>query len=67
MGNSHTASKVGFVIGGPAYLGASPDGIVKQEDAPVKLIEIKCPFSARCISVKDTSISFACWYPMPSI
>lgn len=53
MGNSHTASKARFVIGSPAYLGASYDGIVKLEDTPVKLIKIKCPFSARHISVKD--------------
>ena len=56
MGNSHTAGKAGFVIDSPAYLGASPDGIVKQEDAAVKLIEIKCPFSARHISVKDACV-----------
>lgn len=53
MDNSHTASNAGFVTGSPTYLGASPDGIVKQKDTPVKFIKIKCPFSARHISVKD--------------
>ena len=53
MGDNHTASKAGFVIDSLAYLGASPDGIVKQEDTPVWLIKIKCPFSARHISVQD--------------
>jgi len=51
--NSYTVRKAGFVIGSPAYLGASPDGIVEQENTPVKLIEIKCPFSVRHLSVKE--------------
>ena len=53
LDDNHTIRKAGFVIGSPPYLGASPDGVVEKEGTPVKLIEIKCPYSARDISVEE--------------
>ena len=53
LDDSHTIRKAGFIIGSPPYLGASPDGVVEREGITVKLIEIKCPYSARDISVKE--------------
>ena len=36
------------------YLGASPDGIVVDEAGhSIKLVEVKCPFSARDMTVKE--------------
>lgn len=53
LDTSLTARKAGFVVGDPAYLGASPNGIVqKQEGTSVKLIEIKCPFSVKHLFVE---------------
>ena len=37
----------------PGYLGTTPDGIVEQEGTLVKLIEIKCSFSMRYLSVEE--------------
>ena len=37
-----------------SYLGASPDGIVVDEAGhSIKLVEVKCPFSARDMTVKE--------------
>ena len=58
--------KSGICIGEPPYLGASPDGIV--EDAEGKLsgiIEIKCPHSARDLTVReacDKLDNFYCYF-----
>ena len=44
--------KSGFYIGDPAYLGASPDGIVEDINGDLcGILEIKCPYSAANISV----------------
>ena len=53
LDDSHTIRKASFIIGSPPYLGASPDGVVEREGITVKLIEIKCPYSARDISVEE--------------
>jgi len=40
-----TLRKSGIYIGQPAYLGASPDGVlVNDADTIFGIIEIKCPF-----------------------
>ena len=46
--------KSGFYIGGPNFLGASPDGI-KMDGKCHEIIEIKCPYSFR-----DSSLEEAC-------
>ena len=53
-----------FSIDKCGYLGASPDGIVKDVAGQlVKLVEVKCPFSARDKAVEQACIddkSFCC-------
>jgi len=53
--------KAGFYIGEPSYLGASPDGIVEMPER-LKMIEIKCPYSIKDITVKEacTKKGFYC-------
>ena len=35
------------MVGDPAYLGASPDGVLLNDTGSLKgIIEIKCPYSA---------------------
>ena len=57
-------SKAGIFIGESGYLGASPDGIVVDEAGHnIKLVEVKCPFSARDKTIKQAcaeSKSFCC-------
>ena len=46
--------KAGFVVGDPAYLGASPDGVLLDGTGSLKgIIEIKCPYSAANITVQE--------------
>jgi len=46
--------KSGFVIGEPSFLGASPDGVLVDESGKIQgIIEIKCPYSAAGLTVKD--------------
>lgn len=35
------------------WLGFSPDGVVVESGRPVKLIEIKCPFEGRNLTIED--------------
>ena len=53
--------KAGFYIGNPSFLGASPDGVV-ETTAGFKIIEIKCPYSYRDLTVKEacTKKGFYC-------
>lgn len=45
--------KSGIHIGEPLYLGASPDGILKDVEGNLSgIIEIKCPYSAVNLSVR---------------
>ena len=49
-----TLRKSGIYIGQPAYLGASPDGVlVNDVDTISGIIEIKCPFSAAKLTVRE--------------
>ena len=46
--------KSGFYIGDPAYLGASPDGILEDTNGNLfGILEIKCPYSAANLSVRE--------------
>ena len=46
--------KSGMYIGNPAYLGASPDGVLVDESGTVTgIIEIKCPYSAAKLTVQE--------------
>ena len=46
--------KSGFYFGDPAYLGASPDGILEDTNGDLcGILEIKCPYSAANISVQE--------------
>ena len=42
----------GFYIGNPSFLGASPDGVIETTTS-FKIIEIKCPYSYRDLTVKE--------------
>ena len=45
--------KSGFYIGDPAYLVASPGGILEDINGDVcGILEIKCPYSSLCIPSK---------------
>lgn len=47
-------TKAGIFIDESGYLGASPDGVVVDEAGhPIKLVEVKCPFSARDKTIKQ--------------
>lgn len=35
------------------WLGYSPDGVIFENDKPVKLIEIKCPYEGKSLSMND--------------
>ena len=49
-------SKTGIFIDESGYLGVSPDGVVVDEAGhSIKLVEVKCPFSA-----KDKTVNQAC-------
>ena len=51
-----TLIKAGLFVDKCGYLGASPDGIVLDSSGlPVKVVEVKCPFSA-----KDKTVEQAC-------
>ena len=57
-------SKAGMFIDESGYLGASPDGVVVDEAGhSIKVVEVKCPLSARDKTVKQAcaeSKSFCC-------
>ena len=59
-----TLSTTGIFIDESGYLGASPDGVVRDEAGrPLKLVKVKCPFSARDMTIKQAcaeSKSFCC-------
>lgn len=46
-----TVWKASFYIGEPSFLGASRDGIVEMADG-LKIIEIKCPYSVRDMTIE---------------
>ena len=55
--------KAGFYVGDPAYLGASPDGILLDETGQVMgIIEIKCPYSAANLTVKEACEQLSTFY-----
>ena len=58
-------TKSGFYIGDPAYLGASPDGIVENINGDLcGILEINCPYSVANISVREacsTLDNFYCY------
>ena len=46
-------------MGDPAYLGASPDGVlVDKTGKMVGIVEIKCPYSAAKLSVQEACEHF---------
>ena len=49
-----TLRKSGMYIGEPGYLGASPDGILVNDTNTIcGILEIKCPYSAAKLTVKE--------------
>ena len=55
--------KAGFYIGDPAYLGASPDGILEDSSSNLcGIIEIKCPYSAANFSVREACTTLEDFY-----
>ena len=64
-----TQSKSGIYIGNPVYLGVSYDGVLVDESGTATgIIEIKCPYSATKLTVKEAcchcSDFFAKWMIM---
>ena len=58
---SNNLRKAGFYIDEQSYLGASPDGVVEMSEG-LKVIEIKCPYSVKDITVEEacTKREFYC-------
>jgi len=55
--------KAGFYVGDPAYLEASPDGILLDQTGQVMgIIEIKCPYSAANLTVKEACEQLSTFY-----
>lgn len=51
---SFSLRKSGIIIGVPSYLGASPDGVLVDRSGQIKgIVEIKCPYSAAKLTVKE--------------
>ena len=51
--DQESVRKAGFYIGHPSFLSASPaDGIIETSSS-LKIIEIKCPYTFRDMSVKE--------------
>ena len=51
---SFALRKSGIIIGEPSYLGASPDGILVDKSGQIQgIIEIKCPYSAAKLTVRE--------------
>ena len=58
-----TLHKCGFYTGNPAYLGASPDGVlVDESDTVIGIIKIKCPYSAAKLTVREACIHCSDFY-----
>ena len=54
LDSSCTVNQVGVCISDCGYLGASPDGVVKDSNEdPIRLIEVKCPYKARNKSIEE--------------
>ena len=53
VGKDETIRKAGFYIGKPSFLGASPDGVIEIDGKYHKIIEIKCPYSFRDLSLEE--------------
>ena len=53
VGEDETIRKAGFYIGKPSFLGASPDGVIEMDGKCHKIIEIKCPYSFRDLSLEE--------------
>ena len=67
-----TLQTAGFYIGQPGYLGASPDGVLIDEQTGVVhgIIEIKCPYSAAKLTVReacDQCTEFYCSFRLEPI
>ena len=63
LGSGLTVHEVGVFIGNSGFLGASPDGIVKDcSGHTVHLVEVKCPYKARSKTVEEMydDASFCC-------
>ena len=55
---SRTVAAWGLTLGGCGYIGCSPDGFV-YDGAQQGLLEIKCPFSARMMTVEEACLSIS--------
>ena len=54
LANGYTLNEAGIFICDCGYLGASPDGVVKDcNNKPTRLVEVKCPYKARNKSVEE--------------
>ena len=54
LDSNHTINEVELCVSDCGYLGASPDGVVKDSNKdPICLIEVKCPYKAQNKSVED--------------
>ena len=53
---------VGFFVSSCGFLGASPDGVVKDNSDSVRLVEVKCPYKARERNIEEMldDPSFCC-------
>ena len=54
--------KCGLIIGNPAYLAASPDGVLGDQLGKTSGIEVKCPLSASKFSVREACTQLPNFY-----
>ena len=63
LGPTFTVEETGVYIGDCVFLGASPDGVVKDNSGRIiRLVEVKCPYRGRNKTLKDmySDNSFCC-------
>lgn len=54
---SNTVTKCGFIVNPKfPWLGASPDGLISLNNECYKILEVKCPFTKRDVSIKESCL-----------
>ena len=64
VGEDEAIRKAGFYIGKPSFLGASPDVVIEMDGKYHNIIEIKCPYSFRDLSLEEACSKGGFYYIM---
>ena len=62
LSHQNTVREAGIFISDCGFLGASPDGLVDHLGSPITVLEVKCPYKARNMTVTEMCVdkSFYC-------